>query len=61
MTYGTYSSQGRSLFSIRLSRSISSLTASLAGIPSKRTRFTCSTMGIGTSYFFARAIAAFAE
>jgi len=56
-----YASHGRSLCSIRLSRIIRSVTASLAGFPSKSTRFTYSTMGMGTSYFFESARAALAE
>ena len=47
--------------SIFLSRSISSETASFAGLSSKSTLFTSSIIGILTSYFSARASAAFAE
>jgi small GTP-binding protein len=46
---------------IFLSRSIRSLTASFAGLSSNNTLLTSSMIGISTPYFFARAIAAFAE
>ena len=47
-------SHGRSLCSMRLSRSIRSATASFAGFPSNRTSLTCSTIGMETLYFFAK-------
>ncbi len=59
--YVLFYSHGRSLCSMRLSRSIRSATASFADFPSNRTWLTSSTIGMETLYFFARVLAAFAE